>query len=164
MRSRIHFFAVEEDWSHVFDYVERKRNLIYTATGYDQLRNPNPPRFLEGRSLPGLGVASAEQCIACYSYAVSQFPEVPIPAQGFTFDGAARYDIYTGDRFGTIRLIHAGRWQDMIIAGLIDTTGTGPRAQSLINAFYAAMKSRLPGSMPTGSVLRLIGNGLREGV
>jgi hypothetical protein len=140
MRSRIHFFAIKEDWPAVFDYVERKRHLVYTATGFDQMRNPDPPRYLEGKAIPNLGLASYEQCIACDSYMVSPFPKVPTPIKGLMFDGEARYDLYSSAYPDTIRLIHAGRWKDMIVSGLIDTMGQGPQAQSLINAFHAAMK------------------------
>jgi hypothetical protein len=140
MRSRIHLFAVREDWLPLFEYVEKRNPVVYTDTGFEQMNNPSPPRFLDGKSLPNLGVASSDQSIGCDSYMVSPYPNVPTPKQSFTSDGTARYDLYTGNHLDTIRLIHAGRWQDMIIAGLIDTMGTQGKAQTLINAFHSAIK------------------------
>lgn len=140
MRSRIHFFAVKEDWFPIFEYVEKKHPVVYTATGSKQMRNPNPPRFLEGKALPNLGLASFEQCIACDSYMISPFPNVLQVAEGFTFDGKARYDLFSSMHLEAIRLIHAGRWKDIVIAGLIDTMGKGAKAQALMNAFHTAMK------------------------
>jgi hypothetical protein len=139
MRSRIHFFAVQEDWESVFAYVERKHPVTYTATGFNQMRNPDPPRFLAGSTLPNLGLADCEQCIACYSYMVTPFPAVPAPSRSIMSDGVARYDLNTGTHLDSVRLIHAGRWKDMIIAGLIDTMGQGSKAQALMRAFHTSM-------------------------
>ena len=103
------------------------------------MRNPDPPRFLEGASLPNLGIANVEQTNACHSYMVSPFTTIPIPKHSFTTDGKLRYDLYSADHLENIRLIHAGRWKDMVIAGLIDTMGQGQKAQAFMRAFHTAM-------------------------
>jgi len=134
----IRFYAVEQDWIPVFEYLESKHAVSYTSLG--DIYSPSPKRYEFGRILPNLGISAGEQTMLSDHYLVTHM-ETPISIhESSQWNGKERFDIHQVDHPDSVRVFPAGRWKNIIIEGLIDTMSDSEKAQALMRGFSNPMR------------------------
>lgn len=136
---RIFFFATPTDIMPVLVRLEANGPLKFVETG--SLTDPNRAVYLESSEIPEPGMATHETGSASKHYMVSHRDTKNRMNEFVDDSGQRRWNLFNGDNEETVILTIAGRWNDMLLPGLMDTLHETPVAQQLMKWFLAALKA-----------------------
>jgi hypothetical protein len=138
--TRINFFATKTDLLLIFDKLQGKRKLKYVRAG--KTYSSEPAVWENGMEIPSLGIATADQSVACDCFLIQE-KDVPVHVASMRQrDRIQRFDVEQDANPDSILFNPGGEWTDgALIAGSITTNSKSPISQALMRSAHSAIRS-----------------------